>query len=333
MIGRLATAEDHAWYAALPPDGQIRARWTPALLRLAHDRQVVGGAPGLDGMQPQHVTPELLEALRCRVLDGTYQPYGLLHLQLRRDGKVREIAVPTLADQLVAGALLLLMEPALERVLAPHVWGFRPGRSREQAVATLCGRGWPGDWTLVRADIRGMFPEIDHRTLLAAVQRHWPDPLALATVGRMMGRWMPGVGLPQGVCLSPLLANTCMVEQVDGLICRLSADGHDRAIFPGMRVDLRMILTAPAAAHASPAADRTLHAAIRYADDFALVASGDGRWVLPELERALAAIRMRLNPDKTRLHDPRRPAEWPATVLGLPVRPQRLREGIGLIGA
>jgi hypothetical protein len=199
--------------------------------------------------------------------------------------------VPSIEDQVVVAAWRLLAEPRLERLLAGHVWGFRRGRGTRGAVAALAHAGAQG--ALVRSDIRRMFESLDQRYLRAAMERAWPGAgLGHRLVERGLGAWSPGQGVPTGVAWSPALSNAYL------------ALGVDRALADALR-------------------SGRLAAAIRYADDFALVAPGNGRDALRLLRRSVGSARLRLHPGKTRVHRFDRPEDWPARLLGVDFTPHR----------
>lgn len=322
MTLRLATPEDRAWYAATVPTGELRAAWTSALFRLAHDRVVPGAAVGVDGLRPEQFTPGRLEPLRRAVLGGAWTPRPLLRRTIHGGSRPREIGIPTLDDQVVLAALHLLLDPALDRRLHDHVWGFRVGRDRHGAVRALCAGVARG--ALVRADIRRMFESLDHARLRSAVRRCWPDPLAAEVVDRVLGAWQTGLGVPTGASISPVLSNAYLHVGLDQWI----AGGHAQApvgLETGQWADVAASLLGLLSGPGRAA--RRFVAAARYADDFALLCDGDGRAALAELARAVGACGLTLHPEKQSVHRLEYPKDWPARVLGYDLTPRRVRGG------
>lgn len=264
--------------------------------------------------------------LQCDVLSRRYRPDPLRRYRLRVGDKVRNIGEPTARDCRVLDAWRAVADPELEARLLPHVWGYRVGRDRFGAVETL-GVALPERYTLVRCDVADMFDSLDHGVLASAVAWAWPaapsrgaslpwqgalpwrcavpweapmpwsaptrhtgaDALCAWLIETWLRAWQRGVGVPTGTSMSPALSNAYFGATVDGWIESELRRGR-------------------------------LCAAVRYADDFALVARGDGREALTGIEGALAAARLRLNPSKTRLHGVEGP--WPATILGVEVAPR-----------
>ncbi len=52
-------------------------------------------------------------------------------------GKVRRLAIPTVADRVVQAALKLVLEPILEADFEPVSYGFRPERRAHDAIAEI----------------------------------------------------------------------------------------------------------------------------------------------------------------------------------------------------
>ena len=310
--------------------------WTPELFQLARKKVGSGAAVGIDGVQ--QITEAEVEQLRQELLQHRYRPRPLLcylqHKQ-RPDGsiKVREIGIPALRDQVLMAALRLVMEPELERRLHPIVWGFRPGRDRFAAVATL---GQIRTWqTLVRCDVRDMFPSLDHGALRRSVAQLWPDPVIREVLESWLQVWTRGCGIPMGTSISPLLSNACLHLGVDRwLAAQVQGPTPRSTLFPrqdprsgygpgGLRPLIpRGVDPRQAIAPAWGIAETPLRAAVRYADDFALLCADNGRSTLVGLERALGECGLALAPPKTSLHRRSCPEDWPAWVLGIPLAPR-----------
>jgi RNA-directed DNA polymerase len=119
------------------------------------------------------------------------------------------------------------LEPEWEARLAPRTYGFRPGRSCQDAIAVLhvmgCGKKPRRAWVL-DADLTAAFDRIDHTQLLAKIGS-FPGR-------RMIRAWLKaGVfetgqgfapteeGTPQGGVISPLLLNVALhgLEEAAGV--------------------------------------------------------------------------------------------------------------------
>ena len=99
---------------------------------------------------------------------------------------------------------------------AEHSYGFRPGRSAQQAIARVETLLAQGQVWVVDADLKGYFDSIPQDKLLQAVEKKIADGRVLRLLEKYLqqgvlesGRdWQPtGQGTPQGAVISPLLAN------------------------------------------------------------------------------------------------------------------------------
>ena len=131
--------------------------------------------------------------------------------------ETRPIGIPTVEDQVLQRAVVLVLEQIYEQDFLDCSYGFRPraiGRTR--ALGTLWQRlmGMGGGW-VVEVDIRKFFDTLDHARLRELLQRRIRDGVLL----RLIGKWLnagvledgvlstPDEGTPQGGVISPLLAN------------------------------------------------------------------------------------------------------------------------------
>jgi RNA-directed DNA polymerase len=77
--------------------------------------------PGTDGVTTTTVehreggTGAFLEEIRGQLKAGTYRPSEVRQVMIpKRNGKMRKLGIPTLADRVVQGALKLVLEPIFE---------------------------------------------------------------------------------------------------------------------------------------------------------------------------------------------------------------------------
>lgn len=95
----------------------------------------------------------------------------------KANGQKRPLGIPTMKDRVMQCLVKLALEPEWEAVFEPHSYGFRPGRSVQDAAAAVKhglgaeGAGRPNQrprcrWIL-DADIKSFFDEIDHDVILS----------------------------------------------------------------------------------------------------------------------------------------------------------------------
>ncbi len=177
------------------------------------------GAPGSDGLR----VDELRSYLKDHWLDTrasldaeTYRPQPVRRVEIPKpDGGVRLLGIPSVLDRLIQQALAQVLSPLFEPRFSAHSYGFRPGRSAQQAVTAAQAYIREGyDW-VVDIDLEKFFDRVNHDMLMARVARVVKDKRVLRLIRRYLesGVLINGVvhdtdeGTPQGGPLSPLLAN------------------------------------------------------------------------------------------------------------------------------
>lgn len=96
------------------------------------------GSPGKDGMTVQQL-PEYLKqhwpAIQEELLSGTYKPQPVKRVEIPKpDGGVRKLGIPTVLDRFIQQAVMQVLQRKWDRAFSEHSYGFRPGRSAQQAV-------------------------------------------------------------------------------------------------------------------------------------------------------------------------------------------------------
>jgi len=182
------------------------------------------GSPGIDGMTVDEL-PEYLEqhwpAMREQLLNGTYEPKPVKRVEIPKpDGGVRKLGIPTVLDRLVQQMVQQVLQKQWDPTFSEHSYGFRPGRSAQQAVAQAQkyiaeGYGWCVDF-----DLEKFFDRVNHDKLMGAIAKRVGDKRLLKLIRALLnagvmenGLVSPSVeGTPQGGPLSPLLSNLVLDE-------------------------------------------------------------------------------------------------------------------------
>ena len=182
------------------------------------------GAPGIDGMRCEDLK-DWLKAnwprVKAALLDGTYLPQAVRRVDIPKpQGGVRTLGVPTVVDRLIGQALNQAMQPLFEPTFSDASYGFRPGRSAQQAVRKASEYIRAGKRWVVDMDLEKFFDQVNHDVLMARVARQVRDPRVLRLIRRFLqaGMMAGGVetarqqGTPQGGPLSPLLSNILLTD-------------------------------------------------------------------------------------------------------------------------
>ncbi len=196
-------------------------------LNLAYKQVVANkGASGVDKM----TCDEALEYLKVhgkdlvnQILSRNYQPLPVRRVEIPKpNGGVRKLGVPTVIDRIVQQALVQVLSPIFEPTFSEYSYGFRPGRSCQNAIdrALEClNSGY--EW-IVDLDLEKFFDNVNHDKLIRLVDNQVKDSDVTSLIMKFLkaGVMVNGtfeeskVGTPQGGNLSPLLSNI-MLNQLD----------------------------------------------------------------------------------------------------------------------
>src|SRR6266511_1653670 len=180
------------------------------------------GSAGIDGLSVDEL-PDYRELLviREQLLSGTYEPKPVKRVEIPKpDGGVRKLGIPTVLDRFVQQAVQQVLQKQWDPTFSEHSYGFRPGRSTQQAVAQAQryiaeGHGWCVDF-----DLEKFFDRVNHDKLMGAIAKRVEDKRLLKLIRAFLnagvmedGLVSPSVeGTPQGGPLSPLLSNLVLDE-------------------------------------------------------------------------------------------------------------------------
>src|SRR5215470_19710706 len=184
-------------------------------LKEAYQRTRKDGAVGVDGVTAEEYERELecnLQRLLDRAKSGTYHAPPVRRVHIPKGGsttETRPLGIPTLEDKVLQRAVVMLLDPIYERDFLDCSYGFRPGRSAHQALASFrdqlmaCRGGW-----VLEVDIRKFFDNLDHGHLRTFLRLRVRDGVLL----RLIDKWLkagvmedgsvsyPEAGTPQGGC-------------------------------------------------------------------------------------------------------------------------------------
>ena len=200
----------------------------------AYHRTKKSKAAGVDEVTYEEYERDLtdnLQALHGRLRSGQYRAQPVKRVWLDKpDGGKRPLGIPVLEDKIVQRAVLMLLEQIYEADFYEFSYGFRPGRSPQQALRELRRQCNANNiqW-IIDADVSAYFDTIDHSHLRSVLQQRMND----GGLMRLIGKWLnagvmdDGVfqrsetGSPQGGVISPLLANVYLHYVLDDWFVRV----------------------------------------------------------------------------------------------------------------
>jgi RNA-directed DNA polymerase len=257
-----------------------------------------GGAPGVDGETFEDIEAAGVERWLAAVGEAlrtqTYRPQAVRRVWIPKPGGgERPLGIPGIRDRVVQTAALLILEPIFEADLEPTAYGYRPGRTAQEAVQVVHQALRAGHTEVIDADVSSYFDTIPHGDLMKSLARRISDrkmlrllkmwlkaPVAEQAKGggwRFSGGKRATRGTPQGGVVSPLLANIYMNRFLK--VFRLR--GLDR------RYGARLV---------------------NYADDFVVLCRTGAAEVLAQSRRWFTHMGLTLNEQKTRVCDGRHEA-------------------------
>lgn len=234
-----------------------------------------GPSPGIDGVSlaqfAANLESELMD-LHQDIISNSYRPQAALRFYVAKpSGKNRVLTVWSVRDRVAQRTAHEYMTPILEQMFLPCSYGFRPGRSTQDAIKAVVHaydthRRW-----VVDTDIADCFDSIPTHLLMQHVRRVIPSKRVVQLITQWLetpihGQLGETAGVSQGSVISPLLANLHL-HRFDQMIF---------AALPGIFL-------------------------VRFADDLVMCfrERQQAEWGLEVAERTLANLGLTLNRDKT----------------------------------
>jgi retron-type reverse transcriptase len=96
------------------------------------------GAAGIDHMKTSELESHLQvhgEKIIAKLLAGTYVPSPVRRVEIPKpSGGTRTLGIPTVQDRWIQQMLLQALTPIFDPMFSEHSYGFRPGRSAQDAM-------------------------------------------------------------------------------------------------------------------------------------------------------------------------------------------------------
>jgi len=198
------------------------------LLRDSYNSLKKTAAPGVDGTTWQGYgqgLEEHLQDLHGQIHRGAYQAQPSRRVWIpKADGRERPLGIAALEDKIVQHAVGRVLNQIWEEDFLGFSYGFRPGRSQQDALDAL----YVGitrrkvNW-VIDLDIKSFFDKIEHDWMIRFVEHRIGDQRIVRLIQKWLkagvmeqGQWSETKeGTPQGSVISPTLANLYLHHVLD----------------------------------------------------------------------------------------------------------------------
>ena len=202
LVHKLQRLLTHSYYGKL---------W--ATRRVTQDNQgkKTAGIDGVKSLNPK----QRLEMVNKLKLGNKVRPARRVWIPKPGKDEKRPLGIPTMYERALQGLVKLALEPEWEALFEPNSYGFRPGRSAQDAIEAIFNAIKYKPKFILDADIAKCFDKINHNGLLDKLKTY-------PTLRNQIKAWLKcGIldkgefsktdeGTPQGGVISPLLANIAL---------------------------------------------------------------------------------------------------------------------------
>ena len=177
------------------------------------------GAYGIDKMSVEELDRYFAkhrEEIKSQIRDGKYKPTPVRRVYIpKSNGKKRPLGIPTVVDRVVQQATAQVLSLGYDKYFSEYSYGFRPGRSCQQAMEEALVHLNEGYEWVIDLDIEKYFDTVNHDKLISILRERINDAKTLRLIRQFLqagvmenGLISPSKeGVPQGGPLSPILSN------------------------------------------------------------------------------------------------------------------------------
>ena len=182
------------------------------------------GAAGIDGIKVEDLRDYMnanWTSIKQSILERSYKPAPVRRVEIPKpNGGVRKLGIPTVVDRTLQQSIVQILTPVFEAEFQENSYGFRPGRSCEQAVLKLMEYLNEGYEWIVDIDLEKFFDNVPQDKLMSYVHIIINDGDTESLIRKYLkagimenGKYEKSEkGTPQGGNLSPLLSNILLNE-------------------------------------------------------------------------------------------------------------------------
>jgi RNA-directed DNA polymerase len=182
------------------------------------------GSAGTDGVSIEEAEAYVRDnwaEIKKQIQQRQYRPQPVRRVEIPKpNGGKRKLGIPTVMDRTIQQAVTQVIAPICEPYFSDSSYGFRPGRSCEQAILKLLDYFNDGYEWIVDIDLEKFFDNVPQDRLMSLVHVIINDGDTESLIRKYLqagvmvdGRYEEtNLGTPQGGNLSPLLSNIMLNE-------------------------------------------------------------------------------------------------------------------------
>ena len=182
------------------------------------------GAGGVDDVTIEELGDYIREnwvSIREQIRKREYKPQPVRRVEIPKpEGGKRKLGIPTVMDRVIQQGIAQVISPMCEEHFSEYSYGFRPGRSCEQAILKLLDYLNDGCTWIVDIDLEKFFDNVPQDRLMSLVHNIINDGDTESLIRKYLkagvmtreGYEKTDLGTPQGGNLSPLLSNIMLNE-------------------------------------------------------------------------------------------------------------------------
>ncbi|WP_395460208.1 group II intron reverse transcriptase/maturase [Wolbachia endosymbiont (group B) of Myelois circumvoluta] len=248
---------------------------------------------GIDGKSNLNKKERLLLA---NSLDIREKAKSSRRIWIPKPGKTekRPLGIPTIADRAKQTLVKMVLEPEWEAKFEPNTYGFRPGRSCQDARAAIFIALGRKTAFVLDADISGCFDNIDHNALLEKLN-------TTPTLKRIIKRWLRA-GVMEDRKLKSTKCGTIQGGTISPLLACVALYGLEQSIKEKLKEELFQHAKKKYGSISYKSAQKTM-SIITYADDFVVLHESEEIVLKAKalVEKWLKTVGLELNQLKTRI--------------------------------
>ena len=188
--------------------------------------------PGVGTKTLDAFSKKRLDSLIYELQSESWTPTPARRIYIPKPGKMekRPLGIQGPEEKIVQSAMNIILDAIYEPVFSPHSFGFRPKIGCHNALKSI-EESYDGMTFAIEGDIKGMYDNVNHHTLISLLQKKIDDDRFIRLVWKLLragymddGQYISSnIGTPQGSIVSPILANIYLHE-LDNFMAKRSLE-------------------------------------------------------------------------------------------------------------